>query len=131
MSIPTDCRYAKSHEWAKKEGGLVVVGITDFAQHELGDVVFVEVPPQGSKFKQGEAFGAIESVKAASDLNMPVGGEVVATNDVVVADPALVNKDPHGAAWLVKVKPSNLADLDALMDAAAYGAFIASEPAKH
>ena len=102
-----DCRYAKTHEWAKKEGDLVVVGITDFAQHELGDVVFVEVPPAGSKFKKGEVFGVIESVKAASDLYLPVGGEIVATNDALTADPALVNKDPHGEAWLVKIKPGN------------------------
>ncbi len=131
MSVPTDCRYAKSHEWAKKEGNLVVVGITDFAQDELGDVVFVEVPPAGSKLKKGEPFGAIESVKAASDLFMPVGGEITDINETVVADPALVNKDPHGAAWLLKVKPSNLADLDTLMDADAYATYIAGEAAKH
>jgi glycine cleavage system H protein len=131
MSIPTDCKYAKTHEWAKKEGGLIVVGITDFAQHELGDVVFVEVPPVGSKLKKGEPFGAIESVKAASDIYMPVGGEIVAANDAAVGDPALVNKDPQGAAWLIKVKPTNPADLDTLLAAAAYGAYIASDDVKH
>ncbi len=131
MSIPTDCRYSKSHEWAKPEGGLVVIGVTDFAQHELGDVVFVEVPPTGSKFKAEEVFGVIESVKAASDLILPIGGEIVAINDALTADPALVNKDPHGAAWLVKVKPGNPADFTAMMDAKAYGDFIASEAGKH
>ena len=131
MGIPADCRYAKSHEWAKKAGDLLVVGITDFAQHELGDIVFVELPPSGSKFKKDEAFGVIESVKAASDLFMPVGGEVVAINDELVPDPALVNRDPHGAAWLIKVKPSNPADFSSMMDATAYGAFIASAAAKH
>jgi glycine cleavage system H protein len=131
MSIPTTCRYAKTHEWAKKEGEALVVGITDFAQHELGDIVFVDVPPAGSKFKTGEAFGAIESVKAASDLYMPVGGEITAVNEALVAQPELVNKDPHGDGWIMKIKPGNVADLDKLMDAAAYGAYIASEAAHH
>jgi glycine cleavage system H protein len=128
MNIPNDRRYAKSHEWAKKEGDLVVIGISDFAQHELGDVVFVEVPPAGSTFKKGEVFGVIESVKAASDLYLPVGGEIVAGNDALTAEPALVNGDPYGAAWLVKIKPAAPAELDGLMDAAAYGKFVASEP---
>jgi glycine cleavage system H protein len=131
MSIPTDCRYAKTHEWAKKEKDVIVVGITDFAQHELGDVVFVELPPSGSKLKKGEPFGVIESVKAASDLLTPFAGEVVVGNEAVVADPALINRDPHGAAWLIKVKPASPADFDALMDAKAYAAFIAGEAAKH
>ena len=131
MSVPTDCRYAKTHEWAKKVKSAIVVGITDFAQHELGDVVFVDVPPVGSKLKKGEPFGAIESVKAASDLFMPAGGEITDINEAVVADPALVNKDPHGTAWLIKIKPTNPADLDDLMDAKAYTAFIASEAAGH
>jgi len=131
MSIPTDCRYAKTHEWAKKSKDVIVVGITDFAQHELGDVVFVDVPPVGSKLKKGEPFGAIESVKAASDLFMPVGGEVTDINEAVTGDPALVNKDPHGAAWLIKIKPSNVKDLDDLMDHKAYAAFIASEGSGH
>ena len=130
MSIPQDCRYAESHEWARKEGDLVVIGITDFAQHELGDVVFVELPPTGSKFKKDEAFGVIESVKAASDLFLPVGGEIVATNADLTSNPALVNTDPHGAAWLAKIKPGNAADFDTLMDAAAYGSFIAEQAKK-
>ena len=131
MSIPSDRRYSKTHEWARKEGDMLVVGISDFAQHELGDVVFVELPPVGSKFKKDEAFGVIESVKAASDLFLPVGGEIVAVNDAPVTNPALVNKDPYGEAWLVKVKPANSAEYDALMDATAYSAFTASEEAKH
>lgn len=131
MSVPANCRYSKSHEWAKKKGDVFVVGISDFAQHELGDVVFVELPPVGSTFKKGEAFGVIESVKAASDLNLPLGGQIAAINDVLVSDPALVNKDPHGEAWLVEVKASNTADYDSLMDAKAYETFIASEGAKH
>jgi glycine cleavage system H protein len=130
MSMPTDRRYAKTHEWAKKEGDVLVVGITDFAQHELGDVVFVELPPVGSKFTKGQAFGVIESVKAASDLFLPISGEIVAVNDALVGDPAMVNKDAHGAAWLVKVKPSQPADYDALMDDGAYATHTASE-AKH
>lgn len=130
MNVRTDRRYSKSHEWARKEGDLIVIGISDFAQHELGDIVFVELPPTGSKFKATEVFGVIESVKAASDLYLPVGGEIVAANDALVADPALVNKDPFGAAWLVKIKPSNPAELQRLMDAPAYEAFIASEATK-
>jgi len=126
VTIPTDRRYAKSHEWAKLDGGVVVVGITDFAQHELGDIVFVEVPPAGSTFKRGEVFGVIESVKAASDLYLPIGGEIVGGNDALTADPALVNGDPYGSAWLVKIKPAALAEMDDLMDAAAYGKFIAA-----
>lgn len=131
MSIPSDCRYARTHEWARKEKDVVVIGITDFAQHELGDVVFVDLPPVGSKLKKDEPFGAIESVKAASDLVMPVSGEVVAINDAVTADPALVNKDPHGAAWLIKIKPVSMADVDHLLDSKAYAAFIASEGSAH
>jgi glycine cleavage system H protein len=127
MSVRADCHYSKSHEWARKDGDLVVVGISDFAQHELGDIVFVELPPDGSKFKQGEVFGVIESVKAASDLYLPIGGEIVASNATLTSDPALVNKDPFGAAWLVKLKPGNPAEMKTLMDAKAYEVFIASE----
>jgi glycine cleavage system H protein len=131
MNVPTDCRYAKSHEWAKQDGDSITVGISDFAQHELGDVVFVELPPAGSKFKKDEAFGVIESVKAASDLFLPVGGEITAINEELNNNPALVNQDPYGAAWLVKLKPSNTADFDTLMDAAAYETFTASQGSKH
>jgi glycine cleavage system H protein len=131
MSVAADRQYSKTHEWAKKEGDLLVIGISDFAQHELGDIVFVELPPVGSKFKKGETFGVIESVKAASDVYLPVAGEVVETNDGLVNDPALLNKDAHGAAWLLKIKAGNPADVETLMDAAAYEKFIASDEAKH
>ncbi len=131
MTTPSDRRYSKSHEWARQEDGLVVVGITDFAQHELGDIVFVELPPVGSKFKKDEAFGVIESVKAASDLYLPVGGEIAETNQALLSDPALVNQEPYAGAWLVKVNPTNPAELDSLMDAAGYEAWIASEEGKH
>ncbi len=127
MNIPSDRRYSKSHEWAMKDGELVVVGITDYAQHELGDVVFVELPPAGSTFKQEEVFGVIESVKAASDLYLPVGGEITKANAALADKPELVNQDPYGDGWMVKVKPVNPAEYDALLDAAAYGEFIASQ----
>lgn len=126
MDIPAGYRFAKTHEWAKKDGDLITVGISDYAQHELGDIVFVELPPDGSKFKKGEAFGVVESVKAASDLYMPVGGEIVESNAATAQDPALLNQDPHGKAWLVKIKPGNPADFDTLLDASAYESFAAT-----
>jgi glycine cleavage system H protein len=113
------------------EGDTAVVGITDFAQTSLGDVVYVELPPVGSSFKKDEAFGVVESVKAASDLFMPIGGEVVAVNNDLVDEPSLVNKDPHGVAWMIRVKPSDPAEMDTLMDAASYEAFVASEQGGH
>lgn len=127
MNIPSDRRYSKSHEWAMKDGELFVVGITDYAQHELGDVVFVELPPAGSRFKQEEVFGVIESVKAASDLYLPVGGEITEANDALNDKPDLVNQDPYGNGWMVKVKPANPAEYDTLLDATAYGDFVASQ----
>ena len=120
ITFQSDRKYAESHEWAKEEGGLVVVGVSDYAQNQLGDVVFVELPPVGKEIAAGSAFGVVESVKAASDLFSPISGKVEAVNENLGIDPALVNKDAFGAGWMMKVKPSNLAELGKLLDAATY-----------
>ena len=115
-----DCKYLESHEWVKQEGDVIVIGVSDYAQNQLGDVVFVELPAVGKDVQAGKAFGVVESVKAASDLNAPVSGKVVAINDALANDPALVNRDAFGGGWMIKVKPSNPAELGKLLDAAAY-----------
>jgi glycine cleavage system H protein len=120
---PADLKYTKDHEWVRTEGSQAVVGITNYAQAQLGDVVFVELPAIGRTITQGEVFGTIESVKAVSELYAPVSGEVVAVNDTLSTAPEAVNKDPHGV-WIIKVKPSNAAELGALLDATAYGALV-------
>jgi len=124
MSIDTKARYAESHEYAKIEGDLVVVGISDHAQAELGDIVFVELPRLGKELAKGQTFGTVESVKAASDLYMPLSGRVEAVNAALQGDPALVNKEPFLGGWMLKVKPVDLGELDALMDAKAYAASV-------
>lgn len=119
--IPGDLRYAKSHEWARKQAdGTVLVGITDHAQSALGDLVFVEVPKAGRKLNAGEACAVVESVKAASDVYAPIGGEVVEANPELASSPETLNQDPYGKGWMFKLKPANPADLDRLLDAAAY-----------
>ncbi len=120
VSYASDRKYSASHEWAKKEGNLVVVGISDYAQNQLGDVVFVELPPVGTDIQAGKALCTVESVKAASDVFAPVSGTVTATNEELGNKPALVNEDPFGTGWFVKIKPSHPADFDQLMDAATY-----------
>jgi len=120
MSIDASAKYAESHEYAKLDSGTLIIGISDHAQAELGDIVFVELPAVGKVLKKGQVFGTVESVKAASDLYMPAGGTIVAVNEALEADPALVNKEPYGGGWMVKVNPSDLKDLEGLMDAAAY-----------
>lgn len=120
MSIPSELKYTKSHEWAKLEAdGTVTVGITDHAQEALGDIVFLELPDAGRTVKAGEECAVVESVKAASDIYAPIAGEVVARNDAAIDAPESVNQDAY-AAWLFKLKPANSADLGALLDAAAY-----------
>ncbi len=120
MNIPANLKYAKSHEWARLEAdGLVTVGITDHAQEALGDIVFLELPEIGRKVTAGEECAVVESVKAASDIYAPIGGEVVAVNQAAADAPESVNQDAH-AAWLFRLKPDNAADLDGLLDAAAY-----------
>jgi len=126
MKTDPNARYAESHEWVRMEGGEAVVGITDHAQSQLSDLVYVELPPVGKSLKKGETFGVVESVKAASDLYMPMDGTVTAVNDALPDDPALINQDAF-AAWMMKFTPADPSQLDALMDAAAYEAFVASE----
>lgn len=127
MNYPSDLRYTKSHEWVRLEDGLAVVGITDYAQDALGDVVFVELPVPGKKYQAGEAVAAVESVKTASDIYAPVAGEVVEVNPALEEAPELLNQSPYQDDWILKLRPANPADLEALMDAAAYQAFAQSQ----
>jgi glycine cleavage system H protein len=120
MKIDPQCRYRASHEYARKEGAQIVVGISDHAQEALGDIVFVETSEEGKVVAQGEAVGVVESVKAASDIYAPVSGTIVAVNAALQGDPALVNKDPFGSGWLIKLAPSAPAEWDGLLDADAY-----------
>jgi glycine cleavage system H protein len=123
-TIPAELRFAESHEWAKKEGDLIVVGISDHAQEALGDVVFVELPEIGKVFAAGDAAGVVESVKAASDIYSPIGGEVVEVNEALGSEPEALNNSPY-ESWIFKIKPSNVdADLAKLLDAAGYKAAI-------
>lgn len=123
MNIPAELKYSKDHEWVKVEGDTAVIGITDFAQSQLGDIVFVDIPTVGEMLGQNEVFGSIEAVKTVSDAFMPVGGEVLEMNEELDGNPALVNSDPYGA-WIIKVKMSDKADLDVLLSAADYEKFI-------
>ncbi len=118
--VPADLKYAKSHEWVRVTGDLAVIGITDHAQHELTDVVFVELPAASRKVKSGETCAVVESVKTASDIYSPVSGEVVEANKAVVDNPALVNTDPYGAGWFYKIRLSAPAEADSLLSAADY-----------
>ncbi len=120
MKIDTEARYAKSHEWAKKAGAEFVIGISDHAQHSLGDIVYVDLPKIGATFAKGAAFGVVESVKAASDLYLPVAGKVTAVNTALTDKPDLVNKDCYGDGWIVKVTPSNPAEMEELLTPADY-----------
>ena len=126
---PTDYRYTKEHEWIKVDGDTGTIGITDYAQHELGDVVFVELPAVGAKVAAGQVFGTVESVKAVSEIFAPVSGEVSEANATLSTTPETVNTDPHGAAWLIKVKLSNPAEVSGLMDSGAYQAFVSEKEA--
>src|SRR6186997_3125104 len=121
MAYPTDRKYTNDHEWIQVTGDTAAIGITDFAQRQLGDVVFVELPNVGTTVKAAESFGSIESVKAVSELFAPMSGEVVEVNSALKEHPERVNKDPH-AAWMIRIRPSNAADADALLDSAQYQA---------
>jgi len=123
-NVPGDLKYVESHEWVKVEGDVVTIGVTDFAQSELGDVVFVELPEVGRVLQVGDVFGQVESVKSVSDLYAPVAGEVIEANPALAVDTALVNSDPYGAGFMLKVRLSDPADVDALMDAARYQAIV-------
>ncbi|MCX6539409.1 MAG: glycine cleavage system protein GcvH [Acidobacteria bacterium] len=120
---PADCKYTKDHEWIKVEGGVGRVGITDFAQKQLGDVVFLDLPQVGRALKQGDAFGTVESVKAVSELYSPVSGEVVAVNTALAEKPETVNKDPHGS-WMVEIRLSAPAEMSSLLAVADYSALV-------
>jgi glycine cleavage system H protein len=124
--VPQDLRYSKEHEWVRIEGDVAVIGITDFAAEQLGDIVFVELPQVGRTVAQGDTVGVIESVKAVSDLFCPISGDVAETNGELSGKPELVNSDPFGAGWLIRVAVSDKADLDRLLDAAAYEALTAT-----
>ena len=124
MNIPSNLKYSNDHEWCRVEGDVAVIGITDYAQSQLGDIVFVDVPTVGETIEANEVFGSIEAVKTVSDAFIPVGGEVVEFNDAVDADPALVNSDPYGEGWMIKVKMSNPAEYDDLLTPEAYAELI-------
>lgn len=120
MKIPENLKYTEDHEWLRVEGEFAYVGITDYAQHELGDIVFVDITTEGETLGKGEVFGSIEAVKTVSDIMLPVGGEIVEVNAALESDAAIVNSDPYGEGWLVKIKVTDAAEIDTLMDAAAY-----------
>jgi glycine cleavage system H protein len=120
MNFPENIRYTKEHEWIRLEGDVATIGITDFAQHELGDIVYVEIETIGQELNSGDVFGTVEAVKTVSDLYLPVNGSIMEVNPKLNANPELVNTDPYGDGWMVKMKIANVADVDGLMDAAAY-----------
>jgi glycine cleavage system H protein len=126
-NIPEGLRYTEEHEWTKTDGDVVVIGVTDHAQEQLGDVVFLELPEVGATISKGDPFGVVESVKAVSDLYAPIDGEVTAVNSDLVDAPEGINADPYGIAWLIKVKPADPSAVDALLDAAAYATLLADE----
>jgi glycine cleavage system H protein len=120
MNFPESLRYTKEHEWIRLEGNVATIGITDFAQHELGDIVYVEIETLGQELKSGDVFGTVEAVKTVSDLYLPVDGSITEINPKLNSNPELVNTDPYGEGWMVKMKVNNEADVNNLMDAAAY-----------
>jgi glycine cleavage system H protein len=122
MNFPNELKYTKDHEWVRIEGDVATIGITEFAQGELGDIVFVEIETKGQTLAEHEVFGTVEAVKTVSDLFMPLAGEIVEVNGGLADDPAAVNNDPYGGGWMIKVKMAAGADLSSLMDAAAYKA---------
>ncbi len=128
---PKDYRYTKEHEWIKADGATGTIGITDYAQHELGDVVFVELPKVGTQLKAGQSLGTVESVKAVSEIFTPVSGEVTETNPALADAPEKINSDPHGSAWLIKIRLADPKEPASLMDAAAYEAYIAQKAKEH
>lgn len=120
LNFPEDVKYTKDHEWAKQDGDSLVVGLSDYAQDQLGEIVFVELPETGDTFSQGDEFGSVESVKAVSEIYLPVSGEVIAINEDLEDAPELVNNDCYTGGWLVRIKPDDISELDSLMDKGAY-----------
>lgn len=127
MNIPADLKYSKEHEWIRVEDDVATIGITDYAQEELGDIVNVELPDEGDTFAKDEAFGAVESVKASSEIFSPVGGKVVEVNEPLFDGPEMLNEDPYDEGWMVKLEMSDAGELDELMDAEAYQQYIQEE----
>lgn len=127
MNFPEELKYTKEHEWARPKGGRVTVGITDFAQDALGDVVYVELPAVGDEVKKGESFGVVESTKAVSELFAPISGKVVEVNDPLVEAPEIVNEDPYEEGWMIAIEPADPKELDELLDVKAYAAFVAEQ----
>ena len=125
MNFPAELKYTKEHEWIKLEGDIATVGITDFAQSELGDIVYIEIETVGQTLAQDEIFGSVEAVKTVSDLFLPIAGEVLEVNAALNDTPELVNSDPFGAGWMIKMKVANMADVEALMDVDTYKAHTA------
>jgi glycine cleavage system H protein len=126
-NVPEDLHYSKDHEWVRVEGDIAVVGITDYAQDSLGDVVYVEVPKVGEEFAANESFGSVESVKAVSEVFVPVSGEIAAINESLTDEPEKVNQDPYGEGWMIRVKMSNPGEVDSLLTAAEYEDFTKGE----
>ncbi len=124
LEFPEDLRYTEDHEWTLSEGEGIKIGISDYAQDQLGDIVFVELPKKGDHLEKGGEFGTVESVKAVAELFIPIGGEVIAVNSTLDGSPELVNKDPYGDGWMIKIKPSTPAELEALMIRDAYVEFL-------
>lgn len=120
MNVPTDLKYTKDHEWVKIDGNIAIIGITDFAQSELGDIVYVEIETEGETLDYEEVFGSVEAVKTVSDLFMPLSGKIIEFNSALEADPELVNKDPYGEGWMIKIECSNISEVDNLLDSASY-----------
>ncbi len=123
--VPTDLRYTNDHEWVRVDGGLATIGITEYATSQLGDIVFVELPEEGRALSQGGVFGVVESVKAVSDLFAPISGTVTEANEALAGEPELVNAEPYGGGWMLRVAVADAAELDGLLDAVAYDALIA------
>ena len=131
MAYPASYRYTNQHEWVDAKGDVATIGITDYAQHELGDVVFVELPKPGAKITAGKSFGTVESVKAVSEIFTPVSGEVTETNPALADAPEKINSDPHGSAWLIKIRLADPKEPASLMDAAAYEAYVTEKAKEH
>lgn len=129
MEFPDDLKYTKDHEWVRLDGGIATIGVTDYAQEQLGDIVYLELPEEGEAVTKGDGFGVVESVKAVSDIYAPVSGEVVEVNDPLKESPETLNEDPHGEGWLVRVEMSNSDELEELLDSKAYQAYIKEEQA--
>jgi glycine cleavage system H protein len=127
MAYPENYRYTKQHEWVKADGDTATIGITDHAQHELGDIVYVDLPKVGAKVDSGKSFGSVESVKAVSDVYAPISGEVVEINEALASAPEKLNQDPHGEAWLIRLRVTNPAEMNNLLSAADYQKYVGAE----